>query len=82
MNFATKIQIRSIYTLANNSSRVSNLYGRKADKIYGLEDGHGPKNEVRKEKWIKKHREYKNTYFYNQSKIIKAIQGETKLIFR
>jgi len=53
MNFATKIQIRSIFTLANNSSRVSNLCGRKADKIYGIEEGHGSKNEARKEKWIK-----------------------------
>lgn len=54
MNFAAaKIQIRSIFTLANNSSRVSNLCGRKADKVYGIEEGHGPKNEVRKERWIK-----------------------------
>lgn len=54
MNFAAKIHIRSIFTLANNSGRVSNLCGRKADKIYGVEEGHGPKNEARKEKWIKK----------------------------
>jgi len=54
MNLAAKIQIRSIFTLANSSGRASNLCGRKADKIYGVEDGHGEKNEVRKEKWIKK----------------------------
>jgi len=54
MNIAAKIQIRSIFTLANHSGRVSNLCGRKADKIYGVEEGHGEKNEARKEKWIKK----------------------------
>ena len=37
-----------------STGRVSNLCGRKADKIYGVEDGHGEKNEARKEKWIKK----------------------------
>lgn len=60
MNIAAKIQIRSIFTLANNSTRVSNLCGRKADKIYGVEEGHGVKNEVRGEKWIKGHRIHRN----------------------
>jgi len=60
MNIAAKIQIRSIFTLASNSTRVSNLCGRKADKIYGVEEGHGHKNEVRGEKWIKRYRAHKN----------------------
>ena len=64
MNFAAKIQIRSIFTLANNSTRVSNLCGRKADNIYGVEEGHGFKNEVRKEKWIKRHRIHKNVRYF------------------
>ena len=64
MNIAAKIQIRSIFTLANNSTRVSNLCGRKADHIYGVEEGHGFKNEVRKEKWIKRHRVHKNVIYF------------------
>ena len=64
MNIAAKIQIRSIFTLANNSTRVSNLFGRKADNIYGVEEGHGFKNEVRKEKWIKRHRVHKNVIYF------------------
>ena len=64
MNIAAKIQIRSIFTLANNSTRVSNLCGRKADKIYGVEEGHGVKNEVRGEKWIKRHRVHRNVRYF------------------
>ena len=64
MNIAAKIQIRSIFTLANNSTRVSNLCGRKADKIYGVEEGHGVKNEVRGEKWIKRHRIHRNVRYF------------------
>jgi len=65
MNIAAKIQIRSIYTLANNSSRVSNLCGRRADKLYGVEEGHGEKNEFRKEKWIKADRKKNRGEFTN-----------------
>jgi len=54
MNLAAKIQIRSIFTLANSTGRVSNLCGRKADKIYGVEDGHGEKNEARKKSGLKR----------------------------
>jgi len=50
-----RIQIRSIFTLANNTTRVSNLCGRK-EHVYGNEEGHDVKNEFRKDKWIKKHR--------------------------
>ena len=71
MNFAAKIQIRSIFTLANNSTTISNLCGRKADNIYGVEEGHGFKNEVRKEKWIKRHRVHKNVrYFFLMFKLL------------
>ena len=50
-----RIQIRSFFTLANNHTRVSNLCGRK-EHVYGVEEGHDVKNEVRKDRWIKKHR--------------------------
>lgn len=45
-----RLQFRPFSTLVNG--RVSNLCGR--DQKYGVEEGHDLKNEVRKEKWIKK----------------------------
>jgi hypothetical protein len=42
---------RSFFTMANTSQ--SNVCGRR-DHVYGNEEGHDIKNEVRKEKWIRK----------------------------
>ena len=83
MNIAAKIQIRSIFTLANNSTRVSNLCGRKADKIYGVEEGHGVKNEVRGEKWIKRHRIHRNVrYFFLIFKLLTKCSTLTLLFYQ
>jgi len=45
-------QFRSFSTVSTNL-RSTILFGKK-DQVYGNEEGHDVKNEVRKEKWIKK----------------------------
>lgn len=42
----SRISIRSFYTLPRLCS--------KRDSVYGVEEGHGARNEVRTEKWIRK----------------------------
>lgn len=47
------IWTRGFFTVANNNS-FGRILASKNDKLYGQEPGHDLKNEVRKEKWIRK----------------------------
>ena len=50
---------------------VRNMSGRR-DKLYGFEEGHSNKNEVRKETWIRKR--YRKTmgqqWYFNENKYL------------
>ena len=47
--------LRPLQQAQTQTGLIRHFRGRK-DKIYGYEDGHSSKNEVRKDKWMRKYR--------------------------